>query len=372
MKHFIEQWLLKRKTVVHNCHFWIIIFIILIITSMYYGGVFIVDASHSRYYWLWKLIAFEYVNHILGSLFWIPNIYAAIIFWWRGVVGSWLVTMVLILPIMLHYTTRPSSIFFNIIFLLVPVLLVLTIALYMRQRELERKELAEREKERQAYITEIFKVQEDERRRISREIHDDTVQKLWIEANNVQKLADNRIFESVPEIGAQLSRVKDRILEISADTRKLSIALRPGILDELGLVPAIRLLIEEINSNDHIEAEIKLLSEVDNELNNEIAIHLFRIAQEALSNVRRHSKATRAVVTLDFNQKMNRLIIWDNGEGFSYRDLRRCSMQDKLGIIGMQERARLLGGTVKINSKRGKGTTILVEFSAVTKTSSDV
>jgi len=148
-----------------------------------------------------------------------------------------------------------------------------------------------------------------------------TVQRLWITANNVKKLLCNAAFEIALQMGTELNNIKDTIINISADARKLSLALRPGILDNLGLVPAIRWLVYELNNESLIKAELSLLNEQNNKLDNERGIHLFRITQEALSNMRRHSEATRVVVTLEFNQEITRMKIWDNGKGFLFRDL---------------------------------------------------
>ena len=89
---------------------------------------------------------------------------------------------------------------------------------------------------------------------------------------------------------------------------------------------------------------------------------MFRITQEALNNVRRHSEATEVNVTLEFSKEMVKLVIQDNGKGFLLKDIDGFPYQERIGLIGIEERARLLDSTLQIDSKPGKGTTISVEF----------
>ena len=361
MKAHVESRLKGRVKVIHNSHFWVIVFIILAVSFIYYAEIVFIDISDKKWHMLWNLVVFEFVNDLHGSLFCIPYIYAAIVFWWRGILITWLFSIILILPRILYYSPNTASIVTNILFLLIPLMVVLIITLQRRWREVERESLAEREEERQAYIAEIIKVQEDERKRIAREIHDDTTQRLWILANRVQGLITDRLRNIAPQMASEIETIKDTLLHISDDTKRLSLALRPGILDDLGPVPAIRWLVDQLNDEDSIEAKISVKN-YPRQLNHEISTHLFRIAQEALNNVRRHSEATRVVVSLEFNPETVKMTIRDNGKGFSLRNINKFSKQRKLGMIGIQERVRLLDGILKIDSKRGKGTTISVEF----------
>lgn len=360
MEHLIKSWLRENK-VFYNPHFWAIIFIILALTFIYYVSFLFVDISDPERQWLWRLSIFEFTNDFHGSLFCIPFIYAAVVFWWRGILITWLFSIVIILPIMKYYSPDTSSFVVNIFLLLIPLMIVIIIALQRKWREIERKELVKREGERQVYLAQILKVQEDERKRISREIHDDTTQRLWIAANNIKKLANDKLRSVAPQTAEGLEAIKDAILSISDDTKRLSLALRPGILDDLGLVPAIRWLVDQLNSEGNIEAKV-LVGGHQRQLNYEISTHLFRIIQEVLNNVRRHSKANQVIVTLNFSPETLEVTIKDNGKGFSFEDISGLSSQGKLGLIGIQERVRLLGGIFKIDSKPGKGTTVSVEL----------
>ena len=361
MKRLVNPGLRGIAAVVHSPHFWAIFFIVLTLTFIYYSHIYLIDFSDPRWNLLWNLVVFEIKNDFQGSLFCIPFIYAAIVFWWRGILITWIFSIALMMPRIRYLSPDISSFTVNMVFFLIPLLVVLILALQRRWRWAERKASAEREEERQAFVSQIIEAQENERKRISREIHDDTTQRLWIIANCVQNLVADRIHIIDHQMATELETIKDKILSISDDAKRLSLALRPGILDDLGLVPAIRWQIDQLGRESSIEAKI-LVEGPLHPLTHEINTHLFRIAQEALSNVRRHSEATKVAVALEFNTETVKMAIHDNGKGFSVRDANKLSKHNKLGIIGIQERTKLLGGTLKINSGRGKGTTILLEF----------
>ena len=161
---------------------------------------------------------------------------------------------------------------------------------------------------------------------------------------------------------ASLEKIKDQVVQISNDAKRMSLALRPGILDNLGLIPALRYLVDQLDSEGNIRVEI-LIEGNQRPLSNEANTHLYRITQEAfLNNIRRHSQSTQASVSIFFEDAAIRLEIWDNGKGFSVNDINKLSIENKLGIIGIQERTRLLGGALKIGNHSGEGTTLTVEF----------
>jgi signal transduction histidine kinase len=360
MKPLVKSLLRSQREVLFNPHFWILITIVLVLIPIYYSHIFFIEIWDPRFHWLWRLLFFEFTNHINGILFCIPIIYAAIIFWWRGIVITWLFSIAVMLPKIRYLYSDTSSVVTNILLLTIPLLVVLILDLQKKWRQTERKALADKEEERQAYVAQIITAQEEERKRISREIHDDTTQRLWILANQTQNLVTDKLRSINPHIAAEMDTIKDTILRISDDARRLSLALRPGLLDDVGFLPAIRWLVDQLNCEGLIEAEI-LVEGLPRQLNHESGIHLFRIAQEALSNARRHSEATQVVVTLEFAQETVKMTIQDNGKGFSFRDINKFSKQGRLGLLGIQERVRLIGGILKINSKQGRGTTISVE-----------
>jgi signal transduction histidine kinase len=137
--------------------------------------------------------------------------------------------------------------------------------------------------------------------------------------------------------------------------------LRPSLLDDLGLIPALRSLMKDMQEYDGIGSKLEVLGD-EKRFAPEFESSLFRIVQEALSNIRRHAQAPEASVVIDFTKDRVRVTISDNGQGFELvgrvDDLPRSG---KLGLVGMRERARLLGGTLELKSTPGKGTTLIVE-----------
>lgn len=354
----------RNRGIINTPSFWIIVFSYCVLMSLYYADTGVFTFINPRWEWLWNLTIFEFKNNIHGSLFIILFGYAAFVFGWRGLLIVWAFSMALIIPRIQYMTPDTQSFVANIVFLLIPLLAVLIWNLQRIWRDAVREAAAQREEEHQAYIAQIIKAQESERKRISREIHDDTTQRLWILANSMRNLIPKQLREISPQTASKVEAVKREILQISGDAKRLSLALRPGILDDLGLVPAIRWQIEQLNSNGNSTQAQIIVEGTERQLSHESSTHLFRIAQEAVNNAKRHSEATNVVVTLVFAPNMVRMTIRDNGKGFSVSNINKLPSENKLGIIGIQERARLLGGDLKIRSRCDKGTTISVEFCA--------
>jgi len=361
MKNSARSRFSDNNKVISNPHFWIITGIVLILTFVYYSHFFIIQLVDPRWNFFWRLVYFEFINNINCGLFYIPFIYAAIIFWWRGILITWLLSMIIMMPRIRYLSPDITSFVTNIFFLITPLLVVIIAVSLKKWKDTERLALIKREEERQAYLSEIINAQEDERKRIAREIHDDTTQRLWVLANRIKDLEKKDAFGTNPAVLTELEEIKDATLRISDDARRLSVALRPGILDDLGLVPAIRWIVDRFNSEGNIKAEIEFIDRSRHPFDHETSTHLFRIIQEALNNVKRHSEATQVSITLENAPNTIKLTIQDNGKGLP-KDINKVPEQDKLGIIGMQERVRLLDGKFNIRSQNGRGTIISVQF----------
>ena len=210
------------------------------------------------------------------------------------------------------------------------------------------------------YLQEITRAQEEERKRIARELHDDTAQILGSLSrqldNFVRKkhgLAPNEVL-FLKDLQAQLNRGVQGVYRFTQN-------LRPSLLDDLGLIPALRSLMKGLQESDGISTDLKVLGG-ERRFSPEVESLLFRIAQEALNNIRRHAQASEAQVVIEFAEDKVKVTVSDNGRGFELSgrvdDLPRSG---KLGLAGMQERARLLGGTLEVKSTPGKGTTLIVE-----------
>ncbi len=199
---------------------------------------------------------------------------------------------------------------------------------------------------------------EDERKRIAREIHDELGQVLTGLKMEISSLAkrltsqDNGVDR--PQI-AERARTINQLIDGAIQTvRKISTELRPGLLDTLGLTAAIEWHVEEFQKSTGIRCDLKL-STNGFTLEQERSIAVFRIFQEILTNVARHAQATRVDITFDEHDRDLILTAQDNGRGIKASEF---SNPKSLGLIGMRERALLLGGEVNIRGVRGKGTTV--------------
>ena len=210
------------------------------------------------------------------------------------------------------------------------------------------------------YISEITRAQEEERKRIAREIHDEPVQSLASLAHKIEAIATKK--GRLPEDVVQyLEKLCSETKGIRDGLRRFSHELRPGVLDQVGLGSALELLVEELSIDQYISTSFDI-SGSERRLKPEAELALFRIAQEALSNVRRHSGAKKAAIELLFTSRKVKLTISDNGRGFQLPEvLSDLATEGKLGILGVQERTRLLNGKFSIKSIVGKGTKVVVE-----------
>jgi len=204
------------------------------------------------------------------------------------------------------------------------------------------------------YVQQVGQAQEEERKRIARELHDGIAQALVTVSRNLDELASGKSQLSIKDI-------REQVRATLREVRRFSQQLRPSILDDLGLLPAVKWLASDLTKNYSIAADIEVVGK-QRQLLPEVELMLFRIIQEALTNVRRHSEANRVCVRLEFADHNTKMTVNDNGRGFEMaarvEDLAR---NGKLGLVGIQERAQLLGGTLAIHSEPGKGTTLTVE-----------
>jgi PAS domain S-box-containing protein len=213
------------------------------------------------------------------------------------------------------------------------------------------------------YINQVTKAQEEERKRISHELHDDTIQALVVLSRQLDSLASSD--KDMPEgIRLRLEELWQRTNNIVAGVRRLSQDLRPAALDRLGLFPALEWLTTDVSRFSGIEIKVDITGN-QRRLPEEVELVLFRITQEALRNVWRHSGATKAEIAVEFGKGNIKIMISDNGKGFDLpQKMGDLAKDGRLGLAGMQERAQLLGGNLTVKSERSKGTTITIELAA--------
>ncbi len=204
----------------------------------------------------------------------------------------------------------------------------------------------------------LISIQEDERRRLARDLHDDTCQKLGMLAFQIQSLGQT--LPNSPEmIQKELQGQYDKITALTTSVRSLAHQLHPAVLDYLGPVKAIESYIEDFTQREKLKVSF-IHKNVHNELPRSLANCLYRITQECLGNSAKHSRASRVVVSLMGFSKSLRLSIRDDGVGLSSKQL--DTFKQHLGFISMRERLRLVKGTLAVRSKRGQGTEIIARI----------
>ena len=202
-----------------------------------------------------------------------------------------------------------------------------------------------------AYVRDVTNAQEEERTRIARELHDDTAQSLVLLCRGLD------VARSGAEDGKldEMRGLADSILE---GVRRFSRDLRPSILDDLGLLPAIEWVAGEASERGVVKASVDVVGE-PRRLSAEAELVLFRIAQEALRNAEKHAGDCNARITIEFRDEDVQLSATDDGSGFAYAET-RSAREGKLGLLGMRERAELLGADFQIESTVGGGTSVRV------------
>jgi signal transduction histidine kinase len=227
----------------------------------------------------------------------------------------------------------------------------------LRKEETLRRQLLDR----------LITVQEEERRRIALELHDQTGQPLTSLIMTLSMLGET---PSLSEVRAQTEALRETAAQLMKKVHDLALELRPSMLDDLGLQAALRHLRKDYQDRFRIPVDLQVLGLDDDRLPPDVETALYRIVQEALTNVARHAEAANVSVVLEKRDRFVRLIIEDDGRGFDVNSVlgsRRGSEagNGKLGLYGMRERAALLGGTFTVESTPGVGTTIFVDAPVV-------
>lgn len=205
------------------------------------------------------------------------------------------------------------------------------------------------------YARQITHAQEEERKRVARELHDDSMQALSILSRRVDDLISgqprkSKTIKSLEDIRTEIDNILARIRLYAQD-------LRPPTLEYLGLIPAVRELITQVRQPTGMQAELNIEGE-ERHFMPEDELLIYRIIQEALRNAWRHADAKRVNVNIRYNTRDAIITITDDGKGFVIGEDLRFVKAGKIGLVGMQERADLLGGTLTIQSRPGHGTTV--------------
>lgn len=210
-------------------------------------------------------------------------------------------------------------------------------------------------KDKQALSVKIIEAQEEERKRIAREIHDGPAQAM---ANVLLKseLCERLITKDVEQAKVELKNLKDIVQQSLKEVRKIIYDLRPSALDDLGLIPALSRYIKNFSEETGIAVDFTVLSDYKR-LSPEIEITCFRVIQEALTNIKKHSRAKNASVKFEFGMRFISIIIKDDGIGFDKENIGQG-----YGLMGMKERVEILNGKFEISSFKNKGTQIYISI----------
>jgi signal transduction histidine kinase len=214
----------------------------------------------------------------------------------------------------------------------------------------------ERQESMRSYVRQVTQAHEDERLRIARELHDDTAQELVHLVRRLEQL-ENRGDSAVS------GEVRDTLVvarTILSGVRRFIRDLRPSVLDDLGLLAAIEMVVDQ--TNEILPGGARLhISGKPRRLDSQVEVVVFRIAQEALRNVVKHARAQTAQVWLSFDSDYLTLTVQDDGVGVALpANLSDLARVGKLGVLGMKERADLVGGTFEVVARPEGGTSTVV------------
>lgn len=212
--------------------------------------------------------------------------------------------------------------------------------------------------ERRAFGMAAQAIREEEKARLARELHDELAQSLTALKMDTIWVRGHVSF-AAPAITAKLNEMVEMLDRTVAATRRMAADLRPLMLDDLGLVPAIEWLATSFMQRSGVPCILLVKNEFDFELPEPYATAVFRIVQESLNNISKHAAASQVSVKLDRTLDMVTLQVGDNGCGFFLDGARK---PQSLGLMGLRERAQLLGGSVVISSARGQGTMVDVSI----------
>jgi len=253
-------------------------------------------------------------------------------------------------------SSETNIILFAVISITVVVIGMFTFFVMMMIRSHRKIEAEQRERIRQMQVfsEKLQAAREEEQKRLSRELHDElggTLTSLKYDLFWIQQH-----IQPSDELNQRMSSMQELIGSATKVVQRISAELRPKILDSLGLVPALEWLIQDFQKRTGINATFTHPESIPS-LDDNAKTGIYRIVQEALTNVARHSQASEVSITLVIQNSSLHIQVTDNGKGF---DESLLEHPDSLGLLSMQERARIIGATISIHGKLGKGTNVSV------------
>jgi two-component system sensor histidine kinase DegS len=220
-------------------------------------------------------------------------------------------------------------------------------------------QMIETAQNRQTLGLRIIQAQEEERKRVAREIHDGPAQSMAnvvLRAEIAERMLGKHEFDMVKQ---ELVDLKELVRNSLTEVRKIIFDLRPMALDDLGLVPTLRKYLTDLGERAELQTELLTFGK-ETRLTSTLEVAVFRLVQEAITNVVKHANARRAAVKIEFAQQRVNILIKDDGVGMDNVKIDpHTHNKHQFGMLGMKERVDLLEGKMEINSSRGEGTRIL-------------
>ena len=342
---------------VRSAQFWIVQAGVLSVALLH--DIVLVDIPGSPH-------AFGVADAMTSAFLLIPVIYAALNFGVRGSIATAVWATALIAP---HWWLMHDRSGGHLVIELGNLAVIYAVAIVVGQRvESEQRarrraeaaleaavsEQHRRQEEQRAFSGRLLAVQEEERRKLAQDLHDDPLQHLMYLIRALDDLSEDTSLPArlVPAI----QHNGELAAEAATALRKVIHGLRPPVLDDIGITPALRQLVAEVRKRSTLTVNLRCTG-TENGLPPEVKLTAYRIVQESLNNVMRHAQARRATIRVRFADPLT-LTISDDGRGIPPTAVSADGPQPGLGLIGMRERATLVGGTLRVSPRSPHGTTV--------------
>lgn len=234
------RYLISRLRNHRRLHFTVVFISATAFIFLYYAFRYSIPNEPGWLEWFWGVFYFEFSHYFVGALLNVPILYSTLTLGWKRSSLVLAVLLACVTPFVLVFSFHGAVLIVSYAVLIVPAMIIMATELELIKREKERRTLAERKEERLAFLRQIFKVQENERKRIAQELHDGVTQTILVNASLVRDLIKNHSEKPAAAVDKDLRMVENNSLHIAEDIRRICRDLRPSILDNLGLVPAIR------------------------------------------------------------------------------------------------------------------------------------